>query len=105
MTREYKKVKHLLPEILRLKQEGKTHREIAAIYGLTKEQVKKLVGRYYLKQRKANEGVPPKNRRGRPRKTPPADKEVLERENQRLRMENDLLRSFLQAAGRGRDPK
>ena len=43
MTREYKKVKHLLPAILRLKQERKTHREIAVIYGLTKEQVNAIL--------------------------------------------------------------
>ena len=105
MAREYKKVKHLLPEILKLKQEGKTHREIAAIYGLTKEQVERLVERHNQEKRKSEEEIPQKKRRGRPKTKPLTGQREMELEIKRLKMENDLLRSFLQAAGRGRDPK
>jgi transposase-like protein len=39
-------------------------------------------------------------RRGRPRKTPITTDKEFELENKRLKMENELLRSFLQLAGR-----
>lgn len=41
-------------------------------------------------------------RRGRPRKTPITTVKDLELENKRLKMENELLRSFLQLSGRRR---
>ena len=44
------------------------------------------------------EKVPRK--RGRPRAKPLTTLEEFEQENKRLKMENELLRSFLQAAGR-----
>lgn len=104
MTRKYVKVKYLLAEVLKHKQDGKTHSEIAEIYGLSKDQVKKLVERNRQAERKAKEELPKFNpRRGRPRKTPLTSQKKLELENKQLRMENELLRSFLQAAGRGRD--
>jgi transposase-like protein len=48
---------------------------------------------------KPREPIIPK-RRGQPRKAPMTTERELEIENKRLRMEVDLLRSFLQAAGR-----
>lgn len=45
MYRKYTKVKYLTEEVLKLKELGKTHREIGECFGLTKEQVKGLVKR------------------------------------------------------------
>ena len=42
MARKYKKIEMLSDEIFRLKEQGKTHREIGDLYGLTKEQIKVL---------------------------------------------------------------
>ena len=44
MSRKYTKMLCLIEEVFRLKEEGKTNREIGEIYGLTKEQVKQLEG-------------------------------------------------------------
>ena len=88
--REYKKVQHLLPEILKMRESGKTHREIAECYGLkNKEVVKQLLIRERRKEKRLLSGkiYRPK---GRPRKESP------EAELERLRMENKLLRDFLQ---------
>jgi len=41
----------LSDEIFRLKEHGKTHREIGDLYGLTKEQIKGFVNRQNRKQR------------------------------------------------------
>jgi len=65
--------------------------------GFSMEQIKKLIERYNRNQHKPQK-VPLK--RGRPRIRPlVGEQEYLERIKQ-LEMEIDLLRSFLQAAGR-----
>ena len=95
----YTHVKVLESEILAMKASGKTKREIAEHFGLKTEQVKELLKRYRRRERKAAAGIIPRPK-GRPRKDgqPPRQSEKAELE--RLRMENKLLRDFLQLAGR-----
>lgn len=99
MPRSYRSVKHLEETIFRLKSGGKTNREIGQLFGLTKKQLTNLITRHNRRVEKMQAGTPVK-RRGRPPKYPPTLKKNLELEIKRLEMENELLRSFLQAAGR-----
>ena len=86
-----------LPKVLEMKENGYTHRKIAEDLGFSMDQITKLIERYNRGQRKPQK-IPLK--RGRPRIRPlVGEQEFLERIKQ-LEMENDLLRSFLQAAGR-----
>lgn len=88
--REYTQVQHLLPEIKRLREEGKTHREIAEHYGFkNKEVVEQLLARERRKEKQLLSGKITR-RKGRPRKESP------EAELERLRMENKLLRDFME---------
>lgn len=100
MSREYKKIKHLEEEILELQRTGYTYRQIGEKYGYTKMQVKSLVKRYRNNIIKITTNSVPNKRRGRPRKAPITSQSELELEINRLRMENDLLRNFLQSIGR-----
>ena len=95
----YTHVKVLESEILAMKASGKTKREIAEHFGLKTEQVKELLKRYRRREQKAAAGNIPRPK-GRPRKDgqPPHQNEKAELE--RLRMENKLLRDFLQLTGR-----
>ena len=88
--RDYTQVQHLVPEIKRLREEGKTHREIAEHYGFkNKEVVKQLLARERRKEKQLLSGKIIR-RKGRPRKKSP------EAELERLRMENKLLRDFME---------
>ena len=92
--RDYTQVQHLLPEIKRLREEGKTHREIAEHYGFkNKEVVEELLKRERRKEKQLLSGKIIR-RKGRPRK------DSLEAELERLRMENKLLRDFMESAER-----
>ena len=81
--RNYTHVQALLPAIKEMVAEGKSQREVAEYYGFRDKQVvKKLLMRERAKQRKLEAGILPRPK-GRPRK-----------------MENKLLREFLQFMGR-----
>ena len=97
----YTHIKFLEPEILAMKSSGKTKREIAEHYGLKTEQVKELLKRYRRREQKIAAGIMPRPK-GRPRKdTPPRDMvEEQVYEIKRLKMENKLLRDFVQLTGR-----
>ena len=97
--RKYTHIKELEPVILRMREEGKSVREIAEHLGLTKKQVKGWVTRYNHRQERIAAGIPPKPK-GRPRKRPLSSTEEYEKEIARLQMENQLLRDFLQFTGR-----
>lgn len=99
MPRKYTHVKHLEESVFGLKAEGKTNGEISQYFGLTMKQLKNLITRHNCRAKKIQAGIPIK-RRGRPPIKPPAQQKKLVLEITRLRMENELLRSFLQAAGR-----
>ena len=78
---------------------GKSHREIEGILGLTGDRpIHNLLKRERRKEKNVKAGIVPRPK-GRPRKDgqPPRQSEKTELE--RLRMENKLLRDFLQLTG------
>ena len=100
--RNHTHVQTLLPEIKAMLAEGKTQREVAEYYGFRgKQVVKRLLERECRKERKLEAGIRPRPK-GRPRKDAAPGDVVAEQacEIQRLRMENKLLRDFLQSTGR-----
>ena len=100
--RNYTHIQALLPEIKAMLAEGKTQREIAEYFGLRgKQVVKELLKRERRKERKLEAGILPRPE-GRLRKAASPRDLVAEQayEIQRLRMENKLLRDFLQSIGR-----
>ena len=99
MPRKYKKIEMLSDEIFRLKEQGKTHREIGDLYGLTKEQIKGFVNRQNRKQQLLDKGYVPRPK-GRPRKNSLDESTLLQNELIELRMKVDVLQNFLCAIGR-----
>ena len=103
MSREkYTHVQVLLPEIRAMEATGKTKREIAEHFGLRdKYVVKQLLTRERRKEKKIIEGIMPRPK-GRPRKNAQPIDIVSQQayEIDRLKMENKLLRDFLQLTGR-----
>ena len=103
MSRQkYTHVQVLLPEIRAMEATGKTKREIAEYFGLRdKYVVKQLLTRERRKEAKIAAGIMPRPQ-GRPRKDAPQRNVVAEQayEINRLKMENKLLRDFLQLTGR-----
>ena len=103
MSREkYTHVQALLPEIRAMEAAGKTKREIAEHFGLRdKYVVKQLLARERRKEEKMVAGILPRPK-GRLRKDTPTRDVVAEQayEIKRLKMENKLLRDFLQLTGR-----
>lgn len=94
-------IKELEAGIIAMREVGKTRREIAEHYGLEMVQIKNWVNRYNRRQAKLAAGIPPR-RRGRPRKNEKSVDIVAEQtyEIKRLKMENELLRDFLQSTER-----
>ena len=103
MSRQkYTHVQVLLPEIRAMEAAGKTKREIAEYFGLRdKNVVKQLLKRERRKEEKIVAGIMP-HPKGRPRKDAPPRDMVVEQAHEinRLKMENKLLRDFLQLTGR-----
>lgn len=91
--RDYTHVRLLYPEIKAMIEAGKTQREIAEHYGFKdKYVVKELLKR---ERRRNAEGIP--EQRGR---KPAKTLAEYKYENKRLKMENELLRDFLQSIER-----
>ena len=100
--RGYTHAQELLPEIQTMVKSGKTQREIAEHFGFSsKEVVRELLKRERRKEAKIAAGIMPRPK-GRPRKDAPPRDKVTEQayEINRLKMENKLLRDFLQLTGR-----
>lgn len=99
--RTYTKTGEQEPEIIAMRAEGKTRREIADRFGLTLKQVETWITRYNRKQAKLAAGITPRPK-GRPRKDAQLRDVETEQayEINRLQMENKLLRDFLQSTGR-----
>jgi hypothetical protein len=89
----------IIPDVLQMKKEGITNREIGEHFGLSLKQIKSLVKRYWRNERKKSVCVLPRPK-GRPRQCPKNEEEKIRYENKQLRMENELLRDFLLAIGR-----
>ena len=85
--RNYTQVKELLPAILKMVEQGKTHREIAEHYGLKD----KMVVRRLLERERRKERSQSKSRGRKTAKT----LQEYKYENKRLKMEVELLRDFL----------
>ena len=101
MSRKYVKIDEHGKEILELKQEGKTNREIAQKLGVDRKCIRNWVTRFNRQQQKLAEGIKLRPK-GRPRKdTQPRDI-VAEQayEINRLKMENELLRDFMRSMER-----
>ena len=60
MPRTYRRVKGLEEEIFRLKEEGKTNREIRELYGLSEKQMKNLITRHNRREEKKAMGILPR---------------------------------------------
>ncbi|MCM0758697.1 MULTISPECIES: helix-turn-helix domain-containing protein [Sporomusa] len=95
MKRQYTHIKIMEPEIIAMREQGKTRQEIADALGLTKVQIKNWVRRY----NKEPEFFISK-KQGRPRTSPFTKQREMELRIKELEREVDLYRSFLQAAGR-----
>lgn len=96
MKRTWTNVSAQGTEIQEMKDAGKTRQEIADALGLTKKQIKNWINRHNRKEEGSKVGAPPKVRE---RKAAVSLQEY-KYENKRLKMENQLLRDFLHAAGR-----
>ena len=112
MPRSYQHISKYEKEILELKAQGLTRKEIGAKLGFTKDQVHNFITRYNEKQRKIKAGIAIRAK-GRP----PKDYEITEdmkinelkyiiarkdSKIKRLEMENELMRDFLSRTERKR---
>ena len=88
--RKYTKMDKYAAQITAMRDKGRTRQEIADELSLELEQVKNWINRNNRKERNLAQGITPKPK-GRPRK---------QSEIEQLRMENKLLRDFLQFTGR-----
>ena len=98
--RGYTHIQTVAKEVLKMLASGKTQREVSEHYGFKDRYVvKDFVKRHNRKQRRMEAGILP-CRKGRPPKGYTTSDDEKDNEIKRLRMENQLLRSFLQTAGR-----
>ena len=97
--RKYIQIKAVEGLILSMRQDGMTLQEIADELGLSLKQMKNWSYRHNCEKRNTLKGIMPK-RKGRPIKDGQPPKQEVEKELERLRMENKLLRDFLQSVGR-----
>jgi hypothetical protein len=90
----------IINEVKQMVSEGKTHSEIAEYFGLRDRQVvNSLLKRERRKEKRVLAGIIPRPK-GRPRKNGITSEQDRDAEIRRLKMEVELLRSFLQIAGR-----
>ena len=105
MPREYRHIKAYEKEILELKEQGHTLREIGQRFGLSYEQVHNFISRRNERQRKIAAGIAIR-KKGRPSKDTVVTEEdkladlryKLARKEARIKqleMENELMRDFL----------
>ena len=99
--RKYTKLETIESEIIAMRGAGKTRREIAEHFGIEVKQIKWWISRYNRKQAKLAAGIVPRSK-GRPRKDTQRIDLAAEQAYaiKRLRMENKLLRDFLQSTER-----
>ncbi len=105
MPRSYRHISDYTEEIIRLKEEGHTGREICERFGFTKKQYTNFITRYNRKQEKIEAGIAIK-KKGRPPKDYQVSEEdkvaqlryIIDRKDARIKsleMENELMRDFL----------
>ena len=105
MPRNYRHIQEYEKEILELRENGYTRREIAEKYGMSIEQIKSFINRYNKKQCKIEAGIALK-KKGRPPKDYTVSEQdklselkyILARKEAKIKtleMENELMRDFL----------
>ena len=105
MKRSYRHIQQYEKDILELKSQGYTRRQIGEKLGLTEEQIHSFTTRNNRKQRKLAAGIALR-KKGRPCKNPQITetdkvselKYILARKEAKIRqleMENELMRDFL----------
>ena len=105
MPREYRHIQEYEKEILELRAQGKTGREIREKFGFSKKQYEGFITRYNRRQDKIAAGIAIK-KKGRPSKDSIITEEdkiadlryKLARKDARIKqleMENELMRDFL----------
>ena len=105
MPREYRHIQEYEKEILELRAQGKTGREICEKFGFSQKQYKNFITRYNRRQNKIAAGMAIK-KKGRPAKDSVVTEEdkladlryKLARKDARIKqleMENELMRDFL----------
>ena len=100
MARSYKNISKYEKEIIELKSQGYTLREIGEKYGFTYDQVHNFITRHNKKQRKIEAGIAIR-KKGRPAKDSVVTEElryIIARKDakiKQLEMENELMRDFL----------
>ena len=105
MPREYRHIQEYEKEILELRAQGKTGREIREKFGFSKKQYEGFITRYNRRQDKIAAGIAIK-KKGRPSKDSVVTEEdkiadlryKLARKDARIKqleMENELMRDFL----------
>ena len=103
MPRSYRHISDYTEEIIRLKQEGYTGREICERFGFTKKQYTNFITRYNRKQEKIAAGIAIR-KKGRPRKDyQVSEADQIDRKDAKIKsleMENELMRDFLSLIGR-----
>ena len=110
MSSSYCHISEYEEEILQLKREGKTLKEIGERLGFTREQIHGFITRYNEKQRKIAAGIAIK-KKGRPPKDYQVSEEdkaaqlryIIARKDAKIKsleMENELMRDFLSLTGR-----
>ena len=97
--RKWTDIQALESEIIKMRDFGMSRTQIAKELGLEWKQIDNWVTRYNKRKSAAINGQPAK-RKGRPRTRPLTTIEECEIEIARLKMENNLLRDFLQLTGR-----
>ena len=105
MPREYRHIQEYEKEILELRAQGKTGREICEKFGFSQKQYKNFITRHNRRQNKIAAGMAIK-KKGRPAKDSVVTEEdkladlrhKLARKDARIKqleMENELMRDFL----------
>ena len=105
MPRSYQHISKYEKEILELKSQGLTRKEIGEKLGFTKEQVHNFITRYNEKQRKIKTGIAIRTKGRLPKDYEITEdmkinelKYIIARKDskiKRLEMENELMRDFL----------
>jgi len=97
--RKYTHIKGLEELVISMRGAGMTRQEIADELGLDKIQIKNCIYRYNHRRTLLASGHEPKPK-GRPRKDGQPPRQDLQKEVEHLRMENKLLRDFLELTER-----
>ena len=97
--RKYTHIKTMELQIISMREAGMTRQEIADELGLEKEQIKNWIARYNRRGFVLLQGQESRPK-GRPRKDGQPPQQDIQKELDRLRMENKLLRDFLQSVER-----